>query len=83
MQFQAVKRLRNIGNRSEKRVLIHGVGKKPVSRQTKTDRTTRLLIAILFLFLITEFPQVIYLCYNQNIEITIEGNTWLPCSRFR
>ena len=51
MQIQAVKRaqrLRNIGNRSEKRVLIHGEGKRTVSRQKKTDRTTRLLIAILF-----------------------------------
>jgi len=58
--IQAVKRaqrLRDMGNRSEKRVLIHGDGKRAYSRQKKTDRTTRLLIAILFLFLLTEFPQ--------------------------
>ena len=30
----------------------------PVARQKKTDRTTRLLITILLLFLATEFPQV-------------------------
>ena len=68
MQFQAVKRaqrLRNIGNRSEKRVLIHGEGKRTVSRQKKTDRTTRLLIAILFLFLLTEFPQVTHIIKTQ------------------
>ena len=29
-------------------------------RKVRTDRTTRLLIAILCLFLISEFPQVIY-----------------------
>ena len=31
---------------------------KPSSRRKSTDRTTRLLIVILVLFLLTEFPQV-------------------------
>jgi hypothetical protein len=34
---------------------------KPSSRRKSTDRTTRLLIVILVLFLLTEFPQV---CLN-------------------
>ena len=63
--------MRNIGNRSEKRVLIHGEGKRTVSRQKKTDRTTRLLIAILFLFLLTEFPQVRYVYLNIKDNIIL------------
>ena len=63
--------MRNIGNRSEKRVLIHGEGKRTVSRQKKTDRTTRLLIAILFFFLLTEFPQVRYVYLNIKDNIIL------------
>jgi hypothetical protein len=38
---------------------VEETGGKLVSRRKKmTDRTTRLLIVILILFLITEFPQV-------------------------
>ena len=35
-------------------------------RKVRTDRTTRLLIAILCLFLISEFPQVSYVCECQS-----------------
>ena len=38
-------------------------------RKIRTDRTTRLLIAILCLFLISEFPQVSYVCECQSIQI--------------
>lgn len=49
--------------RSIRRKSTHGV--KPSSRKKSTDRTTRLLIVILVLFLLTEFPQVyIYLLHN-------------------
>jgi hypothetical protein len=38
-------------------------------RKIRTDRTTRLLIAILCLFLISEFPQVSYVCGCQSTII--------------
>jgi hypothetical protein len=38
-------------------------------RKIRTDRTTRLLIAILCLFLISEFPQVSNGCECQSIQI--------------
>ena len=39
-------------------ISFYSGNKAPVNRQKKTDRTTRLLITILLLFLATEFPQV-------------------------
>ena len=39
-------------------------GTKAPNRQKKTDRTTRLLITILLLFLATESPQVWIKCFN-------------------
>ena len=41
--------------------------KAPVNRQKKTDRTTRLLITILLLFLATEFPQVSQVLYSKSL----------------
>ena len=41
-------------NQTRRRSTIHGKS----SRKKSTDRTTRLLIVILVLFLLTEFPQV-------------------------
>merc|ERR550534_1207340 len=56
--MKRAQRLKDMSNRAEKRALVNGNGNKaPVNRQKKTDRTTRLLITILLLFLATEFPQ--------------------------
>ena len=38
-------------------------------RKVRTDRTTRLLIAIICLFLISEFPKVSYICGCQSLQI--------------
>jgi len=61
--MKRAQRLKDMSTRAEKRALVNQNGSKPststapVARQKKTDRTTRLLITILLLFLATEFPQ--------------------------
>jgi hypothetical protein len=45
------KRSRNMDSKRMKQITI---------RKIRTDRTTRLLIVILCLFLISEFPQVLF-----------------------
>lgn len=40
-----------------RRAKLTGSGRKTADKERQTDRTTRMLLAVLFLFLITEFPQ--------------------------
>lgn len=40
-----------------RRAKLTGSGRKSADKERQTDRTTRMLLAVLFLFLITEFPQ--------------------------
>lgn len=40
-----------------RRAKLTGAGRKSADKERQTDRTTRMLLAVLLLFLITEFPQ--------------------------
>lgn len=40
-----------------RRAKLTGAGRKSADKERQTDRTTRMLLAVLMLFLITEFPQ--------------------------
>lgn len=40
-----------------RRAKLTGTGRKSADKERQTDRTTRMLLAVLMLFLITEFPQ--------------------------
>lgn len=46
------------------------------SRQRNTDRTTKLLIVILVLFLIAEFPLVLLLIILENFTCFLSGDPW-------
>lgn len=41
----------------QRRAKLTGSGRKSADKERQTDRTTRMLLAVLLLFLITEFPQ--------------------------
>ncbi|VVC31954.1 7TM GPCR, serpentine receptor class w (Srw),G protein-coupled receptor, rhodopsin-like,GPCR, rhodopsin- [Cinara cedri] len=41
----------------QRRAKLTGSGRKSADKERQTDRTTRMLLAVLMLFLITEFPQ--------------------------
>ena len=46
------------------------------SRQRNTNRTTKLLIVILVLFLIAEFPLVLLLIILENFTCFLSGDPW-------
>ena len=54
---QAKPEMRNYGGTKNGEVATNGVRKDDSSRDRKTNRTTRMLLAVVGLFLLTEFPQ--------------------------
>ena len=82
--LHAKERRKNLMNpKKDENAKMRKPSQRFLDKEKQTDRTTRMLVAVLLLFLMVEFPQAIFGMFNVIIGQTFELQCYQPLGKFR